>query len=155
MRTTMKCILVLLLLAQPQSGPRPALEISRPQATSCQPSEMNEYEAEILLYLLPASVASRNKGGQVVWELQSSPGFNQKDFYVFYVYNLKAPDYSSPTIGYFGVNKHTAEVWDMNWEEFAQSKDVLAVEKILQKGHCMDENTLKTYSSRRPEIQPK
>src|SRR5580700_865019 len=75
-------------------------------ATSCQPTELKEYDAEILVYLLPTSVTTRTNGRKVGWELQSNPGLNQKDFFVFYLYDLSAPDYASPTIGYFAINKH-------------------------------------------------
>jgi hypothetical protein len=96
---------------------------------------------------------TRTNGRKVGWELQSNPGLNRKDFFVFYVYDLSAPDYASPTIGYFAINKHTAEVWDMSAEKSVQSEDLLAVQKILRRGHWVDENVLKTYTSRRPNTK--
>jgi hypothetical protein len=150
-----KYVLVFLLLVQVTSAPRPAGKAPQSQPAPCQPSELNQYDAEILLYLLPASVTVRGNGKKVGWELQRNPVLNQKDFYVFYLYDLGAPDHGSPTIGYFAVNKHTAEVWHMDMEEFVESEDLLAVQRILRKGHCVDDTVLKTYSPRRPEIPSK
>ena len=53
---------------------------SQKQPLSCTATELNEYDAEILLYLLPASVTTRGKGRKVGWELQTSPQLNQEDF---------------------------------------------------------------------------
>ena len=127
----------------------------RAQAGPCQATELKEYEAEILLYLLPDSSAVRGKGNRVGWELQTNPVLNQADFYIFYLYDAHAPNYGSPTIGYFGVNKHTAEVRDMTSDEFIQSEDLLAVQKILRRGHCIDEQILKEYSPRLPDVRSK
>lgn len=145
-----KYICLLLLLTQVQSGASSKTKRRRPQPTPCHPSELSKYDAEILLYLLPASVTVRHNGRKVAWEEQTSSALNQKDFYVFYVYDLSAPDYGSPTIGYFAINKHTAEVWDMGAVDFVQSDDLLAIQRILRDSHCVDEKTLKAYSSRRP-----
>jgi hypothetical protein len=116
---------------------------------------LNEYDAEILMYLAPASVTVRNSGRKVAWELQSNAKLNQRDFYVFYLYDLSAPAESSPTIGYFSINKHTAEVWDMDGLQLVQSDDLLAVEKILRRGHCIDDAVLKSYTSKRPDTAAK
>ena len=54
----------------------------------------------------------------VGWELQTSPKLNQRDFYTYWVVNSKRPNVEgSVTVGYFSVNKHTAEVWDDNNEK--------------------------------------
>jgi hypothetical protein len=116
-------IFLLAVQVQFTSTPVPAGLQSR--ATSCRAIELTEHDAEILVYLLPASV-TRNGGGKVDWELQPNPGLNQNYFSVFYVYDLSAPDSGSPTIGYFAINKHTAEVWNMSAEGSIQSEDLLA-----------------------------
>jgi hypothetical protein len=122
-------------------------------STGCQTTELAEYDAEMLLYLLPSSEAVRRAGGKVAWEIES--GTNQKDFYSFYVYDLKGSPYGSPTIGHFAVNKHTGEVWDAVTEEPVESEDLSAIERIIRKGHCIDDNVLKTYSSSKPDVLPK
>lgn len=69
-------------------------------------------EAEILIYLLPAAQTVRSQGMDIGWEQQTSSKLNQNDFYVFWVVNDKRQNvHGSNTIGYYGVNKHTADVW--------------------------------------------
>lgn len=101
--------------------------------------------------MLPASVAARSKGGTVRWELQTSPQLNQANFFVFYVYDVGAASSSSPTIGYFAVNKHTAEVWDMGVAGYVKNPDLLGVQQILRKGHCIADMEIKRYTSERPD----
>ena len=146
----LKYICIFLWLIQVQPGSTPLTERQQRKTTPCQPSELSKYDAEILLCLLPASMTLRHNGRRVAWEEQTSSAKNQKDFYVFYVYDVSAPDNSSPTVGYFAINKHTAEVWDMGAVDFVQSNDLLAVQRIMRDSHCVDEKTLKTYTSLRP-----
>jgi hypothetical protein len=150
-----KLICILLLLAQIQSGTSFKTEAWRQPPTPCQPSELTKYDAEVLLYVLPASVNVRHAGGKEGWEEQTSSALNHRDFFVFYVYDLSTPDSASPTVGYFAINKHTAEVWDIGAKEFLQSEDLLAIQRILRHGHCVDDKTLKVYTSRRPEAPGK
>jgi hypothetical protein len=119
----------------------------------CQTTDLNQYDAEILLYVLPPSEAVRHAGGKVAWAIE--PATNQKDFYSFYVYDLKGSSYGSPTIGHFAVNKHTGEVWDAVTEEPVESEDLSAIERIIRKAHCIDENVLKSHPSSRPDVLPK
>jgi hypothetical protein len=148
-----KYVCIFLMAVQVQFSSTPIPTESQSRAASCEPTEFTEYDAERLIYLLPASMTTRNNGRKVGWELQSNPELNEKDFFIFYVYDLSAPDSGSPTIGYFAINKHTAEVWDMSAGRSVQSEDLLAVQKILRRGHCVDESVLKTYSSRRPDTK--
>jgi hypothetical protein len=111
----------------------------------CNNSELKQYEAEILLYLLPQSEAVRRGGGKVAWQVETTA--NQRDFYSFYVYDLKGSAYGSPTIGHFAVNKHTAQVWNSVEDELVESDDLSTVERIIQTGHCITEDVFKAYSS--------
>jgi hypothetical protein len=147
-----KYAFIFLLLTPPQLSPRQAAPNANTEPSSCLSTELNEYDAEILLYMLPASVTSRGNGRKIGWELQDGPKLNQKDFFSFYLYDVSAPANSSPTIGYFAINKHTGEVWDMSRAESVESEDLSAVQKILRRGHCVDEKILKAYASRRPDI---
>ena len=150
------CLMLVVALFGPSTAHgNPSVPRLGPSAGSCRSSQLTVYDAEILLSLLPESRATRKRGGTVAWELQSSTKLNQKDFYIFYVYDLSAPRYGSPTIGYFAVNKHTAQIWDTITDKVVESKDILAVEKILQKAHCIGEKTLATYSQRLPNVLPK
>ena len=109
------------------------------------------YEAEILLCLLPQAQELRKRGMDVGWELQTSPELNQRDFYTYWVFNSKRRNVEgSVTIGYFSVNKHTADVWDNGKEKVVDADDLEGVEKILRRAHQIDEETLHKFSSLRP-----
>jgi hypothetical protein len=119
-------------------------------AAECRASELTPSDAEILIYLLPQSAAVRGKGKVVGWELQTNPRLNQKDFYNFYLYDLAAQADGSPTVGYFSVNKHTAEIWDADNAAPVDSRDLREIQKILRKGHCIGDQIVKEFSDRRP-----
>lgn len=124
-----KYVCILVLLAQVESASIHTAARQQSKQTPCQSTELTKYDAEILLCLLPASMALRHKGRSVAWEEQTSSAMNRKDFYVFYVYDASASVNSSPTVGYFAINKHTAEVWNIGAVDFVQSDDLLAVQR--------------------------
>lgn len=120
------------------------------RADACRASALEMHEAEILIYFLPVAQSTRKAGWQIGWELQTNPKFNQKDFFVFYVYNSTRPSNGSLTIGYFAVDKHTAEVLDTNADGAVNSDDLGGIQRILRKAHCIDESVIKAYSSAKP-----
>lgn len=108
-------------------------------------------EAEILIYLLPYAQEIRRQGMDIGWELQTSTTLNQRDFYVFWVVNSKRPKVDgSVTVGYFAINKHTADVWDEGLEEFVVAIDLGGVQSILRKHHHITPETLDKFRSARP-----
>ena len=87
----------------------------------------------------------------VGWELQSSPKLNQQDFYTFWVVNSKRPNHEgSVTIGYFSVNRHTANIWDDDNEQLVSTSELEGVEKILRRARHIDEKTVAKFGSIRP-----
>jgi hypothetical protein len=124
---------------------------SAPQGSACRPSELTLSDAEILVYLLPESESVRKGGWDVGWELQTNPNLNQKDFFTFWVYNATRPSSGSVTIAYFAINKHTGDVWDTSVGQIVQSRDLSVIQKILRKGHCIDDSVIKTYGAQKPE----
>lgn len=113
--------------------------------------EIALHEAEILIYLLPQAQELRSQGMDIGWELQTSPKLKQKDFYSFWVVNSKRPNVQgSVTVGYFSVNKHTAEVWSNDKEKTVSSAELEGVEKILRMAHHIDDATLRKFGSLHP-----
>jgi hypothetical protein len=114
-------------------------------------SEVALHEAEILIYLLPQAQDLRGQGMDIGWELQTSPKLNQEDFYTFWVVNSKRPIVQgSDTVGYFSVNKHTAEVWANDKEKTVTTAELKGIEKILRKAHHIDDAALRKFGSLRP-----
>lgn len=75
-------------------------------------SEISIVEAEILLYVSPIAERVRANNSDIAMELQTSAKLNQDDYYFFWVYDSVRHSNGSVTVGYYAVNKHTAEVWD-------------------------------------------
>ena len=113
-------------------------------------TELSLSEAEILVYLLPVAHKLREEQMDVGWELQRGSKWNEKDFYVFWVVNPKRVVEGSNTVGYFAVNKHTADIWDDWAEAFVTSTEIEGVQRILRKAHCIDDRVLSEFGSRRP-----
>jgi hypothetical protein len=106
-------------------------------------------EARILVYLSPVGEEERGVGLDIAMEAQSSPHLNQADYYYFWVYNAKRElANGSVTIGYYAVNKHTADVWDTDEKRKLSSKPLLGVQKIVRESHHIDEGTMEKYRSR-------
>jgi hypothetical protein len=106
-------------------------------------------EAEIEIYLLPVGEAERQKGLDIAMEAQTSAQLNQADYHYFWVYNVKRKQSDgSVTIGYYAVNKHTAEVWDTDEKKQISSKLVLGIQRILRESHHIDEAAMEKYRSR-------
>ena len=115
------------------------------------PEQIDSHEAEILIYLLPEAQELRKRGMDVEWELQASSKLNQRDFYTYWVFNSKRPNVEgSVTVGYFSVNKHTADVWDDDNENVVDVVELEGVERILRRAHHIDKETLQKFSSLRP-----
>jgi hypothetical protein len=114
------------------------------------PEQIAPYEGEILIYVLPEAQELRSQGMDVGWEREKNPKLNQRDFYTYWVVNSKRPNVQgSVTIGYFSVNRHTAEVWDDNGKRVDNS-ELAGIEKILRQAHHIDEATLRKFGSLRP-----
>ena len=118
------------------------------------PEEIALHEAEILIYMLPDSIKIRSEGMEIGWEIHDAEEFNQKDFYVFWVYNAKRRDAGSVTVGHFAVNKHTADVWEFGSDTLVKARELDAIQKILRKGHNIDQQTIEKYRHRSPNLVP-
>lgn len=120
------------------------------QSSIRSPEKISRHEAEILIYLLPEAVEIRREGMDVGWEFQDSDAYNQKDFYIFWVYNRDRTGTGSITIGYFAVNKHNADVWDLDFERLVAGKEIERVQGILRKAHSISEDTIQNFRAINP-----
>jgi hypothetical protein len=112
------------------------------------PEPLLPHEAEILIYLLPEAHKLREEGMDIGWELQTAKELNQADYYTFWVYNAKRVVNGSVTIGYFAINKHTADIWEATSEEPVTSTELEGIQTILRKIHYIDEDTINRYRLR-------
>lgn len=109
-------------------------------------------ESEILIYLLPEARQTRNNGMDIGWELETGPPQKTTDFYNFWVVNNERKGHiGSVTIGYFSVNKHTADVWNqVSGKLISSDEELQGIQKILRQGHHIDAQTLERYHSLKP-----
>lgn len=123
------------------------------RATS--PETIALHEAEILIYLLPEARETRKRGMDIGWELETSPQLNQQDFFVFWVVNAKRKHpHGSVTIGFFSVNRHTADVWSNDLGKFVSTTELSGIQKILRTAHHIDQPTIEKFKNRRPDVLP-
>ena len=120
-------------------------------ATTQSATEITQEEAEILIYLLPAAQTTRSQGMDIGWELQTSSKLDQNDFYIFWVINNKRQNvHGSNTIGYYAVNKHTADVWSMDQNEFVSATELDGVRALVRKTHSITDPVIQKYHHLRP-----
>jgi len=105
-------------------------------------------EARILVYVSPVGERLRASGSDIAMEQQTSAQLNQADYYYFWVYNAKRQSNGSVTIGYYAVNKHTADVWDTVEQKRISSRLMVGVQRIIRESHHIDEDTMGKYRSR-------
>lgn len=115
------------------------------EATTVTPTE-----ARILIYVCPAAAAERQKGYDIAMEQQTSMKLDQMNYYYFWVYNATRQQSSgSVTVGYYAVNKHTGQVWNIDDNNEATSRLLKGVQAIIRKSHHIDKATIEEYSSAR------
>ena len=127
--------------------------VSSPQyiRTTRAPELLSLEEAEILIYVLPQAQEVRKQGMDIGWELQTTQKLNQEDFYTFWVVNAKRQCVDcSVTIGYFSVNKHTAEIWEDDTVQIVTSPEIEGIQKIVRTAHPNKQDTIEKYHSRGP-----
>ncbi len=117
------------------------------------PEQLAYHDAEILIYLLPVAKETRSRGSDIAWERELSARLNQSDYFVFWVTNARPNPYGSSTIGYFAVNKRTADVWECGGSGETdrgplKSLEMEGVQRILRKAYHIDQQTVQKYRSR-------
>jgi hypothetical protein len=112
---------------------------------SCTPSSISSSEAKRLLKLVPEALAARRIGGQlsvVDW----SPGnsYRTENFYFYELLSTKSTDTTpldNGMLGYFGVNKQTGQVVELNSEKTAvEGTDLRRLQIRFRKEHCISED---------------
>jgi hypothetical protein len=138
-------ILAILLLVIPKNA------VSQPSQTSSSPEPIALYEGEILIYLLPQGRELRNQGMDIGSEVKPNQKLDQQDFYTFQVFNSKRTNVQgTTTIGYFSVNKHTAEIWDDNNQKQVVTAELEGIQRILRQAHHIDASTVRKFGTLRP-----
>jgi hypothetical protein len=112
-------------------------------ANACNPSTLTDDEAQILLYVSPPAVLARESGTDVVFE-RSEPDeqFPAGRFFVAAITSLRPTRLSSlgnGDLGYFIVDKQTAEVQSLGDLSTVKGKELGRVQALLRHSHCISE----------------
>lgn len=108
-------------------------------AQTCTAKPLSRKEAAQLLEVIPAAQYAKKVGGTIS-ALDWSPGHDYRDdvFYFFVVFT--SPPTGTPLenglLGYFGVNKSTGEVIDLN-EKVVHDPALKELQKRLRTKHCV------------------
>ena len=107
-------------------------------------------EAKILVVASPVGQDLQKENMDIGFELQDSSQLNQADYYYFWVYNSKrANPAGSVTIGYYAVNKHTADLWDIDTRRIISGKLLESIQRIIREAHGIDSAIIKHYRTSR------
>lgn len=109
---------------------------------------ITEWEASLLLYVLPPAHRIRSVGKDVQWF--ADPYHPEANYDLYFIFWLKAepsPDTASDSLGWYAVNRFTGDVWDFTSDERVTDREVEGVARILRKAHGIEEKQIKKYRS--------
>lgn len=114
---------------------------------ACTPSELSRSEAEKVLSSIPAALTAKHAGGTLSY-VRWDPGrdFRSGQFYFFQLLSSSTSDspLDNGMIGYFGVNKATAEVVELNSDKpHVQGTELQRVQKALRTKHCVTQELVR------------
>ena len=139
-----RLFVTVLFLAIQLFAQTPALKANR------SPSELSLSDARILVYLTRAAKQVRKTGLDVFMEQSTSEKLNQNDYYVFQMLSTRECEACSLNVGYFAVNKHTADVRDFDADDYhlLTSPEMAGVQHILRDAHNITADVIKQYRNR-------
>ena len=123
-----------------------AAYVGAQDAQRAQATDLSVWDARILIYLSPASKQVRKAGFDVILEQARSP--NEGDYYMFQVLSTGPCKMCSANVGYFLVNKHTADVRKMDDAErfpFITNRELAGVQRIMRGAHRITSEVIERY----------
>jgi hypothetical protein len=109
------------------------------------PTLLAPYESEILIAILPSVVDARKARSDVRWVAgRQTPTDDCVSFRAYFAHT------STPSnlVGNFSVNRHTAQVFDLGTRNAIMSKDLEAIQAILQSEHHVTSAELDKYGDK-------
>ena len=103
------------------------------------------FESEILIAILPSVVDLRKTRSDVRWLAGSGTPSDDCVSFRAYFADTHSP---SNLVGNFRVNRHTAQVFDLGTRNEVKSKDLEAIQAILQREHRVTRADLDKYGDR-------
>ncbi len=125
--------------------------LTRSAAVAQNAMQISETDAKILLYVSPVADTVRAGGGDVVMEL-SPPSKELGNAFLYYRmgdYKSKSP---SNLVGFFAVNKYTAQVWDTDGHVEVSDAVLRGIQAIIRKANHIDARAMAQYGRLKPRI---
>lgn len=114
------------------------------------PTKISKEESEILVLLVPDAVKSRLANSKVHYDCILQSNKYDKQFYIYWVIAAHAVPNSSPTLGYYAVNKYTGTVWNTIMNKRVHSSLLQDIQAIMRWKHHINNSVLKKYRMLRP-----
>jgi len=127
-------VLLMATLTAASSAPKPA-------------SQINLFEAETLLFLSPEIQGVIHRGMEVALDPDDdNPRAKEPTFFFFRV--RARVDAPSNLVGYYAVNRYTADVLSIATEEFISGPELAAVQTVIRKVHGIDSAVLQMHRTK-------
>lgn len=108
-------------------------------------TSLEEFEAKFLILLAPHVRSAVERGASVGLVPELGDGWDQQSYYVYRV--AVRTDSPSGLIGYYAVNRFTADVWD-GQPAMIVAADLSSVQEIIRKVHGISEETIRQFRDR-------
>jgi hypothetical protein len=119
-----------------------ALLVPNSVDAQCSLSAFSQKEARSLLEVIPDALAARHLGGKLsVVDWDAGSNYRTDFFYLYEVLSTKSPPLTpldNGVLGYFGVNKSTGEVVELNSASNpVQGMTLSKMQESLRAKHCV------------------
>ena len=104
---------------------------------------LSRYEAEILVQVLPEAHYCRAHGSEVGIE----PEGEDEAYFQFWLFGKGPIDGASPNVGYFAVNRHTAEVWRTVPLEREVDPELHVIQELIRQIHGIGPAEISKYDA--------
>ena len=102
---------------------------------------LQDYEVTFLVALLPDVQAEYRRGETVRFAKEDAPDMNGEVYSVVRV--VTETDDPSGLVGYYTVNKYTADVSGLGGPE--NGEDLRAAQELIRRTHCFDSDVISRY----------
>jgi hypothetical protein len=115
--------------------------------SSCSPTPLSSSEAKELLNAIPQALAAKHISGKISI-IDWSPGesYRTESFYFYEVLSTKSTEttpLNNGVLGYFGVNRTTGQVVELNSAEpSANGSKLTKLQERLRKKHCVSQDLI-------------
>jgi len=114
-----------------------------PIYAQCRPTALSQREGQQLLEAIPQALAAQHAGGKLsVVEWNPGSGYRAEVFYLYMLLSTKSlptTPLDNGVLGYFGVNKTTGEVVELNsGKPSVQGTTLMKLQKKIRASHCID-----------------